>query len=726
LGLSVNENMKKHTLIVLLLLWCGFSSAQLKQFTAEESVLQEAALLPARVTGLSWIPNTDKFAYTKQVDGEWAIMAGEANSTKHEVLVKLSDFNKALDAADLVAKTSFPPFRILSPTQLRFMDGTMLVTYDWVAKKAKVLTNYDEKGANVDISTQNGIAFTVDQNLYLSLPGRPGIAITKEVSADIRNGESAHRNEFGITKGTFFSPQGDQLAFYRVDESMVTKYPLFDLKAHPAAPGIAKYPFAGEKSHHATVGVYNATTGKTVFLKTIGDPEHYLTNITWSPDGKAIYLAELNRDQNYLQLNRYNAATGELEKMLFEERDAKYVEPKHGPQWVDGMPDHFLWESQRDGFNHLYLYKTDGTLLGQLTKSSDWIVTDVLGFDPKGAIVYVETTGNFGADRYVWAYDLKKMTGKAVLNESGTHTATLSPNGNYLIDKFTSVDVPNRTSIIDLKKGNVAQELLNAPNPLKDYAVSKPKLLQIKAADGKTDLTCRMFLPTDFNEKQKYPVIIYVYNGPGVQLVTNTWQAGSALWMEYAAQKGYIVFTVDGRGSANRGLAFEQATFRDLGTVELADQLKGVDYLKSLPYVDGNRLAVHGWSYGGFMTSNMMLRSPGVFRVGVGGGPVIDWSLYEVMYTERYMDTPQTNPEGYKNSLVLNYVKNLKGKLLLIHGTSDDIVVWQNSLNFVERAVTDGIQMDYFVYPNHPHNVRGKDRAHLMRKVLDYIMENDK
>lgn len=718
--------MKKYALLVVLL-WIGsLSFAQLKTFTAEESVLMERNLLPQRLAQLDWIPGTERFAYVKQVDGEWQLLAGDATNAKREVLCTLPAFNKALEAEAMVTKTAFPGIKFISATQFRFLNEGFLCTFDWVKKKVEKVTTYNAGGENLDLSAQHGIAYTIAQNLFISLPGKPDIAVTQETNPGIRNGESAHRNEFGIVKGTFWSPNGDRLAFYRMDQTMVTDYPMYNFATKPAGYDLVKYPMAGAKSHHATVGVYNSVSGKTVFLKTTGDPEHYLTNITWSPDQSSIYLAELNRDQNKMSLNRYNAETGAFEKTLFEESDAKFIEPKHGPQWIPGRPDEFIWQSQRDGMNHLYLYKTDGSLVGQITKSADWLVTDVLGFDPKSKMVYVTVTGNFGADRMPMAYDPKTMAGTPLATESGVHTSILSPAATHLIDIFTSVDVPNRTTIREAKKGSVVQELLNAPDPLKEYAVSKPKLFTIKAADGKTDLTCRLIAPTNFNEDEVYPVLVYVYNGPGVQLITNSWMAGASLWMQYAAQKGYYVFTVDGRGSVNRGKEFEQAIFRDLGTIEIADQLKGVDYLKSLQNVAKDRLVVHGWSYGGFMTSSLMLRAPGVFKAGVAGGPVIDWSMYEIMYTERYMDTPETNKEGYDNSLVTKYIKDLKGKLMLIHGTSDDVVVWQHSLDFVEKAVTNGVQMDYFVYPNHPHNVRGKDRAHLMRKVLDYLMENNR
>ncbi|MBL0015298.1 MAG: DPP IV N-terminal domain-containing protein [Bacteroidetes bacterium] len=718
--------MKKYALLVCLLWMGSLSFAQLKTFTAEESVLLERNLLPARVAQLDWIPGTERFAHVGQVDGEWQLLAGDVSSAKQEVLCTLKDFNKALEAVGFASKPAFPGIKLLGTTSFRFLNEGAVCTYDWVAKKVTKVTTFNVDGENMDLSAQHGVAYTVAQNLFISLPGKPDIAVTNEANAGFRNGESAHRNEFGIVKGTFWSPNGDQIAFYRMDQTMVTDYPMYNFATKPAGYDLVKYPMAGAKSHHVTVGVYNSTNGKTTFLKTTGDPEHYLTNITWSPDQKSIYMAELNRDQSKMALNRYNAETGEFEKTLFEDADDKWIEPKHGPQFIPGRPDEFIWQTQRDGMNHLYLYKTDGTLVGQITKSADWMVTEVLGFDAKSKMVYVTVTGNFGADRLPMAFDLKTMQGTPLATESGVHTSILSPSGAHFIDIYTSVNVPNLTTIRETKKATIVKELLNAPDPLKEYAVSKPKLFTIKAADGKTDLTCRLIQPVNFNEDDVYPVIVYVYNGPGVQLVTNSWGAGAPLWMQYAAQKGYYVFTVDGRGSANRGKAFEQAIFRDLGTVEIADQLKGVDYLKSLINVAKDRMVVHGWSYGGFMTSSLMLRAPGVFKAGVAGGPVIDWGMYEIMYTERYMDTPQTNKEGYDKSLVTKYIKDLKGKLMLIHGTSDDVVVWQHSLDFVEKSVTNGVQMDYFVYPSHAHNVRGKDRAHLMRKVLDYLMENNK
>jgi dipeptidyl-peptidase-4 len=458
-----------------------------------------------------------------------------------------------------------------------------------------------------------------------------------------------------------------------------------------------------------------------VFLQTGEPKEQYLTNISWSPDEKSVYIAVLNRDQNHMWLRQYDATSGAFVKTLFEETDQEYVEPQHPLLFVPGHDDQFIWQSERDGYNHLYLYNTSGKLLRQLTKGP-WMVTDVQGFDAKSKNVYFASTEDSPMQRQLYAVSLGGGKARKLSQNAGTHAGLLSPSGEYLLDTYSSQTTPRTVAVIGTKDGKQKQQLLNASNPVANYALGQMKLFPIKAADGQTDLYCRLITPVGFDPNKKYPAVIYVYGGPHVQLVTDSWLGGGNLWMQLMAEKGYVVFTVDSRGSGNRGLPFEQSTFRQLGTQEMADQLKGVDYLKSLPYVDQSRIGVHGWSFGGFMTTTLLSRAPqGTFKVGVAGGPVIDWRMYEVMYTERYMDTPQTNPEGYQKANLLNYVQDLKAPLLMIHGTVDDVVVWQHSLSYLKNAVDKGVQLDYFVYPGHPHNVLGKDRVHLYTKITNYL-----
>jgi dipeptidyl-peptidase-4 len=282
--------------------------------------------------------------------------------------------------------------------------------------------------------------------------------------------------------------------------------------------------------------------------------------------------------------------------------------------------------------------------------------------------------------------------------------------------------VAREYKVVD-SKGKMVRVVMENQDPLADYKLGEMSIFTVKADDG-SDLYCRMIKPANFEEGKKYPVYYYVYGGPHSQLVTDSWLGAAGIFQNYMAQQGYVVFTMDNRGTSNRGLAFEQATFRDLGTVEVADQMKGVEYLKSLDFVDPDRMGVDGWSYGGFMSISLMLRQPGVFKAACAGGPVIDWKYYEVMYGERYMDTPESNPEGYEHASLLNYVDQLEGELLVIHGTKDPTVVWQNSLSFVQKCVEEGKQLNYFVYPGHGHGVGGKDRLHLSRMIWEFFEEN--
>ena len=563
----------------------------------------------------------------------------------------------------------------------------------------------------------------------LSPDGRNTI-VTRETQDGIVCGQAVHQREFGITKGMFWSPKGSALAFYRMDERMVTAYPLVNIDTRCATPVPHKYPMAGMKSHEVTVGVYQVATGQTVWLETGLPKEKYLTNIAWSPDEKSIYIAELNREQNEMHLMRYSALTGKKEADLFTETDRCYVEPQHPVLFLPNDPDKFIWQSEADGYNHLYLYDTTGKELRKLT-GGEWVVTKVLGFSKDGNKVIFEGTAphpvspnmqGTGMQRYIWETDLRTDDIMNCLSwKVGVHRWLLSPSGEYAIDYVSSPSTPRDIDLVRIKDAKVISTLLSAPDPFKSYRMPRIKVGHILAADGKTRLNYRLTLPPDLDETKKYPTIVYVYGGPKVQLVTGDWQNGARGWDLYMAQRGYVMFTVDSRGSANRGHAFESVIHRNLGINEMADQVKGVEFLKSLSYVDADRIGVHGWSYGGFMTTNLMLTYPEIFKVGVAGGPVIDWSNYEIMYGERYMDRPQDNPEGYKNANLKLKAGNLKGHLLMIHGDIDPVVVWQHSLGFLKACVEADTYPDYFVYPRHEHNVTGKDRPHLHEKITRYF-----
>jgi dipeptidyl-peptidase-4 len=711
--------MKKLNILGLILLTQLYAFAQTKLFTIEDITGMNRALFPKTLRNLQWKGTSDTFTYIENN----ALVAGQAGSENRKTILDLVSLNSLLKNSGADTLKQFPSVTWLSEDRLMFTHMNKVFTFEPDPNKLTAQSSFNEKAGNTDIEPRTlSVAYTLDNNLYIAM-GNQQMAVTNDSNKGIVNGQSVHRNEFGIYKGTFWSPKGSYLAFYRMDETMVTDYPLVSIEPRPAQVRSTKYPMAGMNSHQVTVGVFNPATNKTVFLNTGEPKEQYLTCVTWSPDERYIFIAVLNRDQNHLKLNQYDAATGDFVRTLFEEKDNEYVEPEHPLYFLNSKPDQFLWFSERDGYNHLYLYSSDGTLLSQVTRG-EWSVSEFLGSDPEDKNIYYISNEESPIQQHIYGKDLNSGVIRKLSNLSGTHNAVFNKNGNLLIDIGSSWS-ENIASEYDLvsSRGKVLQVLQENQDPLKEYKMGETTIFTLKNRNG-ADLYCRMIKPVDRVPGKKYPVLIYVYGGPHSQLVTDSWLGGAGLFLNYFAQQGYVVFTLDNRGTENRGQDFEQAIFRNLGEKECEDQMVGIEYLKTLDFVDPERIGVNGWSYGGFMTLSLMLRYPDVFKAGVCGGPVTDWKYYEVMYGERYMDTPETNPEGYKAASLLEKAGQLKGKLLVIHGTEDPTVVWQNSLDFVDHCIKAGVQPDYFVYPGHGHGVGGKDRLHLNQKMIDYFKEN--
>ena len=569
--------------------------------------------------------------------------------------------------------------------------------------------------------TSRATAYVEDDQLFIADGQGKKHQLSTDGSREIVYGQSVHRNEFGIEKGTFWSPDGQHLAFYRMDQSMVTDYPQVDIFPRSASYEPDKYPMAGMTSHKVTVGVYDLGTQKTVYLQT-GDPTNrYFTNIAWSPDSKTIYMFELNREQNDCRLVSYDATTGAKKAELYRETSDKYVEPLHPIVFLPWDSNLFVMQSQRDGYNHLYLYNKKGEMVKQLTKGV-WVVMDVLGFNQKDKSIIIASNEKHALQSNLYAVNIKTLKRTLLDNGEGVHWGKLSSSGTKLYEKYSTPTTPNTVNAIEISNFKPrTSNLLTAEDPWKDYVQPIFESGSIKAADGVTDLYWRMVKPHDFDITKKYPTVVYVYGGPHAHNVDASWHWASRSWETYMAQKGYIVFILDNRGSENRGLDFEQATFHQLGQIEMQDQMKGVEYLRTLPYIDMNRLGVHGWSFGGFMTISLITNYPDVFKVGVAGGPVIDWKWYEVMYGERYMGTPQNNPEGYAKTSLINKAKDLKGKLQIITGYNDNTVVPQHCLSFLDACIKAGTQPDFFAYPGEEHNMRGHASVHLHERITQYF-----
>lgn len=662
-----------------------------------------------------------------RVDAEMCSIINKING-KETQMFSLDDLNNitAGDSVFSLMDAEFP-YKGKNLVKVCGKNSTMLI--DWKAKKVEWKQKNNNETTKDWSKASRNLAFVKDFNLFVCDSKGKTAQITSDGSRNIVYGQSVHRDEFGIYKGTFWSNDGEKLAFYRMDQSMVADYPEVDIDTRIATLAPEKYPMAGETSHQVTVGVYNVKSGKTIYLKA-GDPTNrYFTNIAWSPDDKTLYMIELNRDQTDEELVSYDANTGERIATIYKEHDDKYVHPVNPIVFLPWDKTKFILQSERDGFRHLYLYNIKGELQKQLT-SGKWLVLDLLGFNTNMRSAIILSTEKNDIQNNIFSVDIK--SGKRTLLDNGAgvhctntdagghHSLNLSESGAYIWDNFSEPDVPRKINIIstaDAKNENY----FSARNPWRGYQVPDISCGKLKADDGTTDLFYRMVKPINFDPKKKYPTIVYVYGGPGIRNVEARYHYMSRGWEIYMAQKGYLLFILDNRGSSDRGKSFEQATFRHLGVEEMKDQIKGVDYLKSLAYVDTTRLGVHGWSFGGYMTISLMTTYPNVFKVGVAGGPVIDWKYYEVMYGERYMDTPLTNPEGYKETSLLNKAKNLKGRLQIIIGYNDPVVVPQHALSFLKACIDAGTQPDFFVYPGEPHNMMGHRSVHLHERISRYF-----
>ncbi|MDD7065241.1 MAG: DPP IV N-terminal domain-containing protein [Sodaliphilus pleomorphus] len=643
---------------------------------------------------------------------------------KESPLLTAADLNRSIEAAGgdetatLQGAVSFP-----YPDQpLALVTGTKAYTlYNFKTRRVecRIAKTGNEQAVAWNAKSRL-LACVTGDNLYVG-----GKQLTTDGSRDIVYGQSVHRNEWGIDGGLFWSPDGKLLAYYRMDQSMVTDYPevnipeVDDSTHRIATPAPEKYPMAGQASHKVTILVYNTASGRSVQLQA-GDPtDRYFTNVAWSPDSKTIYVFELNRDQNDCRLVSYDASTGGKIAELYRETDPKYVEPLHPIVFLPWNADQFILQSQKDGYNHLYLMDKSGHEIKQLT-SGKWVVEQLVGFNPQHQSVIIASNELNPLQRNLFAVDLN--TGRRTLlgSDTGWHTPALSASGRYLVDKYQAPDVPRHIDIVNVDNGRKLA-YYNAPDPWAGYTVPTYECGTIKAADGVTPLYYRMVKPAHFDPAKKYPTVVYVYGGPHAHNVDAGWHWRSRSWETYMAQRGYVLFILDNRGSENRGRDFEQATYRQLGQEEMKDQMKGVEFLRTLPYVDTTRLGVHGWSFGGFMTISLMTNYPDVFKVGVAGGPVIDWKWYEVMYGERYMDTPQSNPEGYAKTSLLPKAKDLKGKLQIIIGYNDPTVVPQHALTFLKACIEAGTQPDFFTYPGQGHNMRGHQSVHLHERITQYF-----
>jgi len=715
---------------LLVLFFLGFSVAYgQRSFTIDETVSGPGKFAPKTLFSTQWISNMDAFSSLDSAMENLQIHQAKNNWIPKTIL-SIKDLQSAVDALtlnDQIKLTRIPKeYQWIDENDIAFPlegnDNNYSITYN-IPNQTIVKTSSIAKGiaAHEAVSSTTQTAYLKGNNIEILQSGGRIIEVTKDTLDGIINGTSTvHRNEFGIDKGMWWSADEKKLLYYTKDERQVSNYPLPQWDTRFTTIKNIPYPMAGMKSEQVTLTIFDTQTGEYIPLKTGEPKEQYLTSVTWDPSSLFIYVGVLNRGQDHLKMNKYDAKTGALLQTLFEETSDSWVEPQHALAFVPNHPEQFIYQTDRDGYNQLYLYTSDGQLRLKLGYQ-DVVVTDFQGFNNKGTKAFYIGATNHGLERHLFEVDLKNGKTVQLTQTKGTHIASVSESGRYILDQYSNLQTPNEIQVIQ-RKNNQVVKVLSAKNPfLNQITLPKIEFKTFIAADGITPLNARITYPANFDASKKYPVMLYLYGGSHAQLVVDKWLGGVGYFDLYMAQNGYLVFTLDNRGSDARGRDFTRVTHRQLGEVEMADQLVGINYLKSLSYVNSQRMGIFGWSFGGFMTSSLMTKHNDIFKAAVAGGPVMDWKYYEIMYGERYMDTPQENPQGYEKSSLLNKADQLNGHLLIIHGAQDPVVVQQHSMEFIQKCIEAGKQVDYFLYPQHEHNVLGKDRIHMYDKIAQYF-----
>ncbi|MCA8942567.1 MAG: DPP IV N-terminal domain-containing protein [Planctomycetes bacterium] len=689
-----------------------------QEFTLDNVLTNPLAFVP-RLPTVMWMTGERAFTRIDRGEERDEVVRVNLDDNPSEVLFTSQDLHTAFDHEATDAK-HLPPFSWVDKTTIRveLPDGV----YHWDLAKAqphKTLAFVEGATASAIAPGDRHAAFVKDDDLWIRKPSGDLHRVTWDgKDGDIVYGGAAHRAEFGITDGLWWDPTGRWLAFSREDMRPIAIYPYVDYDTQPASRKHGRYPMAGRADSQVTIGVYDRENDRLVYLAHDDDADLYWTNVTFAPDGREVFVALVNRGQNQMQLVAFDTATGDRKHTLFEESDAEWVEPEHGPIFLPNDDTRFLWFSPRDGYENLWVYDRTGKLERQLTKAR-FDLASFGGFTADGAHCYVTGSGDDPLQMHLWRVELASGAMTQLTQGRGRQACLVSDHDDLLV-RSTSAENPGTLTLVP--HDGDARELAKAEDPLAKIDTGSHEFFTVTADDGETVLHAALLKPPGFDPNHKYPLIHYVYGGPHSQLVTDTPGCGFNLWLRYMASRGYLVSCVDNRGTDNRGIEFEQSIHRHLPMHEVSDNATVIRHLIDRGFVDPTRIGVHGWSYGGYMTLNLMLRTD-LFAAGVAGAPVTDWSRYETGYTERYMDTPQENPEGYTAASTLPLVSKLHGRLLLISPSDDHTVMPSHSIAFLDHCIDEGVLIDHMVYPMQQHGLRGKDRAHFYRLMTRHFEE---
>ncbi len=722
------------------------AQSEKKDFSLKQAVMRPFGFSARKLAALQWHPNGQSVTCFKRSMRGAGLVRIDAKSGKETVILAAKEVKeiakesgvKSLSLGSLMGATWSE-----DGASLRFVQNGQLYHLHLASKKlSRGLKIPGTAEASTWAKGDVYAAYSEDKNVFVKKPDGSTFQVTEGGYEFLTHGLSVSRVEFGITDGMWWDPTGRRLAFYREDLRPIEESPLIDWKSRPAQNIKARYPMAGRPGSIVTVGVYDTRNDRVTWLKTDTSVDQYLTNVTWDPKGETLYIAHVNRGQNTMDLKTWDAKTGAFKAKLFTEKDEQWIEPEHGPMFLPNDTGDFLWFSYRGGFHNLYLCSNQGSFMQRVT-NGDWDVSAFQGFSDDGKLIYYLGAGETPTESHLFSSPLMPESALTKLRQGdnqhihvvkelpkkltaggGQHDAKISPGGRYVLDSHSQLNQSVKVEIINLDT-NKSVVIQRTKNPWDKYRHGHEELFTTKAQDGST-LYGHIILPPDLDESKKYPVLLYVYGGPHAQLVKDEFGGGagfSSPWFHYMANQGIIVMRIDGHGTPQRGIEFMQAIHRKMGTIEIQDQIAGLEYLFKRPYVDRNRVGVHGWSYGGFMTLSLMTRAGDYFKCGISGAPVTDWSYYETGYGERYMDTPEENPEGYKEAMPANHLNGLKGRLLVVQGSSDVTVVWQHTIAFLSACIEQDKPVEYMTYPGQPHGLRGPNRWHFYQKMTKFFLE---
>ena len=718
----------KHTIYALFALFLASFSLHAQDITLED-IWSSSEFRGASVYGINSMNDGVHYTRLNYVAGGFTIIK-YAYATGDSVAT-------LLDTRDIDAKVNFSPIYSFSADESKVL---LISGYEPIYRhsykglyfvydlESKELTEVDSDPImHATLSPAgNTIAFVKENNLFyrdLETEKTTQITFDGEYNKIINgSGDWVYEEEFVLVRAFEWSPDGKEIAFVRFNETEVPEFSMdmFQQNLYPTQYRF-KYPKAGEKNSEVSLHVYNLKKNDVGNVDLSNYQSYYIPRITWAESGRVVATV-MNRLQNHLQL--VNVHTDDLNTdLLFEEKAEAYIEVNDYLTFTSNGD--FIWVSEMDGYRHIYLYDENGNKIRQIT-DGDWEVTDVYGLDAKEKTIYFQAAATSPINREIYSVSIRGGKMRTLTSRMGTHRASFSKSKDYFINYYSNSNNPQEVTLLT-SKGKVVRELeMNKEykERLKKYNLSKVERFEFTTEED-VDLAGYMIKPQDFDPSKTYPVFMYVYGGPGSQTTQNSWGGSNYFWFQMLAQQGYIVVSVDNRGTGARGRDFRTVTYQELGKYETEDQIATAKYLASLEYVDGERIGIFGWSYGGYMSSLCLTKGADYFKAAIAVAPVTNWRYYDTIYTERYMRTPQENESGYDDNSPTNHVDKMRGSYLLVHGSADDNVHYQNTMEMVRQLVEADVEFDMFVYPDKNHGIYGGNtRLHLYRKMTNFILEN--